>query len=847
MTVSIAWNDLLEKEIEFIEQNLLTKVHFDNIIKNLVDSPLSPLTSFFYEVQGTTPYVTFTLGAYFSEVHDAQSYKIADNRGTVCRLHTLWKSQGFVNAGETNSNLLRLFIAFWKPQFRTESAGMLDMKRDENITKLSVNTIQQFLAKKKNSSLLFCDLDNFGQVNKQLSQAVGDRIIKELGAKLEESCMNSGVLLHNGGDEFLILLPGGNPEDATDLSYHILKDISQHDFNIGEIKIGISIGMSSTKVDSSLITLENLIESANTALVTFVKKEGKGMARFCYIDPDTDSQNLNDDLKLALALVKSQVFSDLPFANIWLNCISKEVYECIKISSLNYKLISDTVDQFLNINRVPVEYSALFKCRSSYSQAVNLSPRLHLLDIPFAIAHAIFLSMLTSEQKIGQLSVKYNLTEKYVKLLLNEKTVWELSDNEPEEFSVFDFGFSPKYTHGAVPAENLAARAILIKIGHEKLEVPPCLFAEKIIIDDRPTSGGGLPDFWEATIARLVTQIIKNPNVAVLYILGNRSFAHKSVEKLQNLEEWKSNEELFSFKTGISTKNIRTAATLLSGKVVCVDSEIEMIQHLYTLLLPEVDILPIDNSSLLSGGKSRFLKRELLIDKMLLQQEDGCRVRTIAEAYPVILDIARHAYGEETIRDQAGQELKELMDFKVHLTNPREDLVPLYHYSDKDSLEEYFNSNFIAPTGHFGAELINSGQLKAVLAHVARVISDRESQFATRRAILVIPHVIKTPDHISPLGLVSVRIIPRFSPNRVKLYYSFTWRTVEALVGFPYSIYGSVKYSMYLTDEIKRLVDPEIARGVDMADVSYIAHSLHMFMDDFGQNIARRIVDDASL
>jgi len=111
----------------------------------------------------------------------------------------------------------------------------------------------------------------------------------------------------------------------------------------------------------------------------------------------------------------------------------------------------------------------------------------------------------------------------------------------------------------------------------------------------------------------------------------------------------------------------------------------------------------------------------------------------------------------------------------------------------------------------------------------------------------VIPHVIKTPDHISPLGLVSVRIIPRFSPNRVKLYYSFTWRTVEALVGFPYSIYGSVKYSMYLTDEIKRLVDPEIARGVDMADVSYIAHSLHMFMDDFGQNIARRIVDDASL
>ena len=79
------------------------------------------------------------------------------------------------------------------------------------------------------------------------------------------------------------------------------------------------------------------------------------------------------------------------------------------------------------------------------------------------------------------------------------------------------------------------------------------------------------------------------------------------------------------------------------------------------------------------------------------------------------------------------------------------------------------------------------------------------------------------------------------------LHYSFTWRTVEALVGFPYSIYGSVGYAEYLTGLIRKEVGPDAARNVETGELSYIAHSLHIFKDDYGQNIARRIVDDASL
>jgi hypothetical protein len=70
---------------------------------------------------------------------------------------------------------------------------------------------------------------------------------------------------------------------------------------------------------------------------------------------------------------------------------------------------------------------------------------------------------------------------------------------------------------------------------------------------------------------------------------------------------------------------------------------------------------------------------------------------------------------------------------------------------------------------------------------------------------------------------------------------------VEALVGFPYSLFASVRFGQHLTERLKALLPPEASRTVEMGHVSYIAHSLHIFLDAYGQNIARRIVDDASI
>src|SRR5207249_1258736 len=96
-------------------------------------------------------------------------------------------------------------------------------------------------------------------------------------------------------------------------------------------------------------------------------------------------------------------------------------------------------------------------------------------------------------------------------------------------------------------------------------------------------------------------------------------------------------------------------------------------------------------------------------------------------------------------------------------------------------------------------------------------------------------HEVTDPADIAPLGLVSIRVVPRFPPGRARLSFSFTWRTVDALVGFPYSLYGSARYAQHLTEQIaQRVAQRRAGRIIELGEVLYIAHSLHLFLDDFG-------------
>ena len=114
------------------------------------------------------------------------------------------------------------------------------------------------------------------------------------------------------------------------------------------------------------------------------------------------------------------------------------------------------------------------------------------------------------------------------------------------------------------------------------------------------------------------------------------------------------------------------------------------------------------------------------------------------------------------------------------------------------------------------------------------------------RTCLVVPNEVKDGE-LKPLGLLSVWASPRVGANRHTVDFVFVWRTVEAFVGLPYSLYGSVRLAEDLIKQVATKI-PTVPNGrpPSVGELTYIPMSLHMRVDEFHARIAKRIVDESS-
>src|SRR6266536_883249 len=92
-------------------------------------------------------------------------------------------------------------------------------------------------------AVLVCDVDGFKQVNDGYGHLEGDKVLRELGAKLKEACRGYDYVARMGGDEFVIEAPGLQPEAMLQKAERLHELAAKIGHQIcGDDFLGLSVG-----------------------------------------------------------------------------------------------------------------------------------------------------------------------------------------------------------------------------------------------------------------------------------------------------------------------------------------------------------------------------------------------------------------------------------------------------------------------------------------------------------------------------------------------------------------------------------------------------------------------------
>ncbi|MBI4446990.1 MAG: diguanylate cyclase [Acidobacteria bacterium] len=111
-------------------------------------------------------------------------------------------------------------------------------------------------------SVVMLDVDHFKSINDTWGHRAGDEVLRRVASLLRSTTRQMDVTARYGGDEFVLVLPETNADQAQVLFKRILQHFRQLDF--GEIKASLSVGIASYPEHGQ--TVAGLIDAADRAL-----------------------------------------------------------------------------------------------------------------------------------------------------------------------------------------------------------------------------------------------------------------------------------------------------------------------------------------------------------------------------------------------------------------------------------------------------------------------------------------------------------------------------------------------------------------------------------------------------
>jgi diguanylate cyclase (GGDEF)-like protein len=126
-------------------------------------------------------------------------------------------------------------------------------------------------------AVLFLDLDHFKAVNDSHGHNIGDKLLKNVAARLVDLLRVEDTIARIGGDEFIVLLPRMKDEKEVRMIAEKIVEGFKKPFTLGDkvLQLGASVGIA--MYPKHALTPKNLIRLADSAMYS-AKRQG----RSCY-------------------------------------------------------------------------------------------------------------------------------------------------------------------------------------------------------------------------------------------------------------------------------------------------------------------------------------------------------------------------------------------------------------------------------------------------------------------------------------------------------------------------------------------------------------------------------------
>jgi diguanylate cyclase (GGDEF)-like protein/putative nucleotidyltransferase with HDIG domain len=128
--------------------------------------------------------------------------------------------------------------------------------------------------KRDNSSLtlMVCDMDGFKKINDRFGHLEGNRVLRLFSQALKDSCREYDYVARMGGDEFVLIAPGLNAEDAAK-KIEVIRPLARHaGFEVcGEDILSLSVGVAVSPEDGN--DAEQLLTEADRRMYLEKQKQ----------------------------------------------------------------------------------------------------------------------------------------------------------------------------------------------------------------------------------------------------------------------------------------------------------------------------------------------------------------------------------------------------------------------------------------------------------------------------------------------------------------------------------------------------------------------------------------------